>query len=528
MTVALVHRRRLGDLATRAFRWRPRRGWYRPKLTWLAPLLPFVLIVFGAFTGVGLPKIVGGLIGIALLWGLSKRPVWCALAAVPVVTLQQVGLPLLWSLGMPGQVARQLGALKDVLGLALVVAAVAEIRREPRKLDPIDKLALGYIGIVFVNLIAPQLFSPLLPATFSTRLLAFRYDAGYVLLFLSLRHIRFPADMRERFVRAMLGLAAVIVAGGLWERFAASNFDNFILNTAHFVDYSVQVMGQPGYQVAPTVQFLGQRPVHVGSFILSPHNMCDFLLVAFAFILERAARAHRWRSAIVAFVLIGVTMVFAQVRADLLAAGVLMGLVLLPRQGRRAISRVGVVAMIGVAAVLVFPLAAHSRLLGGGNASTSNTAHKGEFALAVTLMSHHPLGIGLGNNPATGNRFQLSAAQQGALTGDNSWLQVGDELGVPALIVYTAMLVAIVMALIRRGREEAFPNAVLLAFVGIWVAGMFHHVFLSFPQAWALWSAVGLALPAAAVASRSSARGAALAPDTDRAEPTPPRSVQRV
>jgi hypothetical protein len=35
---------------------------------------------------------------------------------------------------------------------------------------------------------------------------------------------------------------------------------------------------------------------------------------------------------------------------------------------------------------------------------------------------------------------------------------------------------------------------VRLAFLAIFVAGMYHHVFLSFPVPWILWAAVGLAL----------------------------------
>jgi hypothetical protein len=43
-------------------------------------------------------------------------------------------------------------------------------------------------------------------------------------------------------------------------------------------------------------------------------------------------------------------------------------------------------------------------------------------------------------------------------------------------------------------RDDAFAGGVRLAFLGIFIAGMYHQVFLSFPVAWMLWAAVGLVL----------------------------------
>lgn len=499
MTVAIA--RRLG--LDRPGRRVPQADRLRPAWAWLVPVALFVAIYYGGYGGLSLQRLIVGLVALVLLAVLSKRPTLCLLLVIPYVTLQQVGLPLLWSLGLPGSVARQLGGLKDLLGIALVIAGVREIVATGRKLDVLDKLAIGYIAIVLAQLLFPQLFTPLIPASFSTRLLAFRYDAGYVLLFFGARHARFAPGIRERFVRMLFILAAVVVAGGLWQKFANASFNDFMFNTARVKDFAVSVMGSKPGQAARSYAPFNASPVQVGSFLVLPHYMADLLLVVFAFVLERTARAQRWRSAIVVFGLIGVTMLFSQIRADLLAAGALLCLVVLPRRGRTPVARIGIVILILVAAVVALPTVAGTRVTGGGNAEQSNKDHLGEFSLAVHLMTDHPLGIGLGNNPATADRFQLAPGKQGALTGDNSWLQVGDELGWPGIVVYTVMIIALFTQLIRKGRGDPFPNATLLAFAGIWIAGQFHHVFLSFPQAWALWAAVGLALPARSPADDS-------------------------
>lgn len=476
--------------------WRPKPNWYRPKWYWPVPFGVFLLPFIAPLAGIDITQIIGGLIGLCLLYVLFKRPALCLLVVIPYVALQQVGLPLLWSLGLPGQVARQLGGLKDLLALALLVAAVRDIRRTGRKLDVLDKLAAVYVAVVLLNLVAPQLFYPLIPADLNTRLLAFRYDAGYVLLFFAARHAPLPTDIRDKFIRMLFGLTAVVVAGAVWQKVALNNFTTFMFNTAHVVDFSVKVQGFEPAKAAQAYSPYVQRPILVGSFIVLPHYMADLLLVALAFVLEQTVRARRWRSSLVIFAAIGMTLVFSQVRADLLAAGALLLLVLLPRRGRTPVARVGIVILILGSVVLALPALSGTRVTGGGTAQNSNQAHVGEFGLAIALLTNHPLGIGLGNNPATADRFQLPADQQGALTGDNSWLQVGDELGIPGLLTYTAFIALVFAWLIKAGRDEPFANGALLAFTGIWIAGMFHHVFLSFPQAWALWAAVGLALPA--------------------------------
>jgi hypothetical protein len=94
-----------------------------------------------------------------------------------------------------------------------------------------------------------------------------------------------------------------------------------------------------------------------------------------------------------------------------------------------------------------------------------------------------------------GDRFLLGTKNQGSFTIDNAVLQVGDELGVQALMPWLVLMILVWRALGKAAkRADAFAGGIRLAFLAVFIAGMYHHVFLSFPVAWLLWAAIGLAL----------------------------------
>src|SRR5205807_2275259 len=72
--------------------------------------------------------------------------------------------------------------------------------------------------------------------------------------------------------------------------------------------------------------------------------------------------------------------------------------------------------------------------------------------------------------------------------------QVGDEFGFIGLALYVAILVAIAAALIVASRDDPFASGAVLAMAAVCVVGFYHHVFVTFPPAWAFWGAAGLAL----------------------------------
>ena len=225
--------------------------------------------------------------------------------------------------------------------------------------------------------------------------------------------------------------------------------------------------------------------------------MADFLLIGFALAIERIAREGRpwWGYLLCAGV---VAALFAsRVRADALAALVLTVFALAPAPQRPAAARLRLLAAVCVAAVIVVPSLGGTRFTNSQGGAASNRAHAGEVTAGINQLVANPLGLGIANVAGIGDRFVLPSTSQGGFTVDNSILQVGDELGIQALVPWLLMIVFTWLALSRVAEDgDAFAGGVRLAFVGLLVAGMYHHAFLNFSVSWVLWAAVGLDLKA--------------------------------
>jgi hypothetical protein len=103
--------------------------------------------------------------------------------------------------------------------------------------------------------------------------------------------------------------------------------------------------------------------------------------------------------------------------------------------------------------------------------------------------------LGLGDQPGTAARsVQTAHIIYGGNVSDNSILQVGDELGVQALLPWLAMMGLVLWEFKRRGRNDPFATALGLGLLGIVIAGLYHHVFLTYPVPWTIWGGAGLAL----------------------------------
>jgi hypothetical protein len=166
-----------------------------------------------------------------------------------------------------------------------------------------------------------------------------------------------------------------------------------------------------------------------------------------------------------------------------------------PTRNRPVAARLRLLAAIVVAAAVIVPSLGGTRFVNAQGGAKSNQGHVSEFSGGLSQLARTPLGLGIGNAAGVGDRFVLGATNQGGFTVDNAILQVGDELGVQALLPWLALMVLTWLALGRAARrDDAFAGGVRLAFLGIFIAGMYHQVFLSFPVAWILWAAVGLAL----------------------------------
>jgi hypothetical protein len=472
--------------------WRSGTGW-TGLAPWAAPLL--VALAVAKLSDHRIEYVIAAGLGLLLVAWVYRHPGVALSALAVLVAVQGVLFGFLYSLHVPAFALRAGGGLKDLLALGILVSAVAGIKRSGRRLDAIDKLALAYVAVTTAYLLLPGLFAPLSPSRWSTRLVAWRLDDGYILLFFALRHAPISKRARRWFLRVVLGLGALIVAFAAYQYVSPHGFENLITNRWKQAAYEQNVLHSNPLTITSTLQYLisSSGRVHVGSILLSPFDMADYLVLVAAILVESLVRgARHWTL----FVLLG-GVVFAlfvsQVRADAVALLVVVVFAMLPARGRTVESRWALVLIVLIGAALVVPSLGGTRFLGGGTGAASVHGHIRELSSGWNDLVNHPLGLGLGNNPVTSNRFLNPGS--GAFISDNSYLQVGDELGVLALAAWLPLVIATLLALRRRARApDAFAAAAGLALLGVLVAGFFHHVFLNFSTAWTVWPLAGLGL----------------------------------
>lgn len=481
-------------------------GWVAARVRshrWMWLLPPVVLYARMRSPTTRIAEVVAGLVAVAILaWGI-RWPGRALVALIVFLPLQALGFGFLLALGVPAQVLRPAGGLKELLALAIVLSAAHELRvgrtrfRKRAQLDNLDKALLVYVGVVTLYLFLPHLFTRLpVSGRVSVRLLAWRADCGYVMLFFGVRHAPIPRSTRRYFVAVVFALAAVTALFGFYQWLRPDSWAHLVLVTGHQPQYQLSVLQNTQATVARNLGYLTARnPLRIASVFISPFDMADFLLIPLAIVVAGISQDYPSRARYVLGAAILGLLFGSRVRADAVAAVVIVGLALVPRPNRPLAARLRLLAAVSLAAAAVIPALGGTRFLNAQGGAQSNQGHINELSAGLTQLARFPLGLGIGNAAGVGDRFVQGSSQQGRFTVDNSVLQVGDELGIQALIPWLVMMGLTWRKLGRADKEsDPFAGGVHLAFLAIVVAGMYHHVFLGFPVAWTLWAAVGLAL----------------------------------
>lgn len=405
-----------------------------------------------------------------------------------------------------------LKSLNSVIVVGIVAAGGWIVLHGRSRLDVADRIVLAYIAVVTVYFAFPDLFffgaragagGP--PHDLTVRLQAYRADAGFALLFLGARHARIEPRFRRTVFRATVGIAVVAAAAALFEFAASAAWNDFVTRVIAVPRYQALVLGAPVPNPADIrIHFAvaGKDVIRAGSVLMSPLNLSFYLLIPIGLLLERLVSKRVSHSFVNLLVVAGGLV--ATVTRSSVAAALLMAAIALrpdrssPRPGRLRL------AILGAAGVMIaLPLASSTGLTTRAThpttADPSAEAHRTQVEQAIDLLTRQPLGRGLGTAPGVGERF----AVQGQVTSENAYLQVGNELGIPAMVLFIAALVAVLRSLARARDEPAFPLArgLWLAGIGLVVTGLFLHVWLDVNVSWTFWGAAGLALnPAAAPA----------------------------
>lgn len=471
-------------------------------LTVGAPLGVLALLVV---TGVsGGSRALGVLLALVAVMAVVRWPGAGLGVMLAYVPLQLILLPLLFHLGLPAGLVRALGGVKEIVTLGVLVAGVRAFRRSGRRLDLLDWLEIGFVVLVSIYLVAPAL----VPGSFAdlpwnVRLLAWRADALWLVLFFGARHLVIAADTRLRLARLVFVLAAVVGVGAVVEFSDPSAWNSFLVDVIHVPTYKAVILNV--YVPNPTdVLYHGQIGgldfIRVGSVLQSPLTLGFYLYPALAIGLHYMAdRRLRWGTS-VATALAGAAVVMTLTRSALLGAVVLSLVSVRVGIARLSPGRVRLVLVLVATAVIAAPLGG-STILGQRTVATfsgqqdANT-HLQSAQAGFQALLDDPLGRGLGTAPGIGDRFQV----QGKLTSEDAYLQVGDELGVAAMVIFMAFL-GVTLSRLRRtgdGSSDGLPApAMFAAGVGLAVGGLFLHVWLDYSTALTFAALAGVSISVA-------------------------------
>jgi hypothetical protein len=265
---------------------------------WFIPVV--VLLGSLALNEKHMSDVIGLVIGLGILAFFVQRPGPALITLIIFLPLEQVGLGLLHRLGVPGTILRPASSFKELLGICILISALRQIRDSRERLDKIDIAILAYVGVCLAYLAVPHLFSSIAPTAWNPRLLAWRSDCGYPLVFFGVRHAPIDPKYKRHFITAVLWIAGLTTLGGVYQYIDPGSWSHWILVTAGQINYQFYVLGETAFQVSQNLKFVFQTsPLHVASIFFSPYDMGDYLIIVIAIcgetigLLRRFGRHHR-------------------------------------------------------------------------------------------------------------------------------------------------------------------------------------------------------------------------------------------
>ncbi|MHB8449175.1 MAG: O-antigen ligase family protein [Mycobacteriales bacterium] len=474
-------------------------GWFRVAVAGLAAAA-FVGIyaVLEVGGNVSLKVAEGGL-GVLVVLAVSRRPTLFIAITLAFLPFQQVLLSLAYHDGLPAAIVRPLGFLKEAATAGALLAAAWHARRARHRWDRLDWLATAYVVLLIVYLLAPFLHPGLLGnRSFYVRLLAWRTDALFALLFLASRHLPWSPGAARAAVRTVITAGTVVAALGVVNVVDSHAWNHFLVATAGLPRYDAAILHNAvnPNDVLDHGQSAGHGVIRAGSTLLYAVVLGFYLLVPLSIQLERLTRLRLRATTVISAALLVTAIVLTLTRSAVLGAMLAAVVVLALAVRARAPGRTRLALLLAVAVVAALPLAASAQLTGrildkGGH---SNSGHILALERGFDALVANPLGNGLGTAPG----LATSYANSSILTSENAYLQVGNEVGVFTLAAFVAFLVGLLMALrsaaAARGWGHALAVALTGELAGILLAGMFLHVWLDLTQSMSLMGLAGIAL----------------------------------
>ena len=448
--------------------------------------------------------------GLVLVW---RRPLLALYAFVVGLALHNVVVALLYAAGVRGAALTAIQAWKELLLATALLAVVTRARGLPFRPAPVDLLALAFAGVVVLFAAIPQGW--------------LGGEAGGGAIALSLRHALLPVaayalgrglalsrDDLRRLAHAVLATAGAVAAFGIVEVYAVpldwwrdSGIVGWYRDQLGF-DYE-GLSGLPENFVFNTGD--EQRPLRrLLSTFLSPLGTAYMLAVALLLV---AARPARWALALAPLLLAALLLTHTR-GAFLALTGGLVVLALVRRDWRVGVAAPAILAL-AVAFVAVFPaIGPETRFTpqelevqrqiaeergaaphGGLDPNEpSIDSHLTNLRRGVETVLEQPWGYGLGNAGATAARTEGEP-----IAGESNYTELAVETGVLGLALFLAWNLALLWALARAGRADAYAGWLAAALATVLALGVQTDAYGVPWLAYCVWGLCG----AAVVSSRA-------------------------
>jgi hypothetical protein len=480
------------------------------------PVLVIGAIYFSPRHLVSAQTAVTGLLALAVLAVAVRHPDRSLLAIIVLLPFQGLLLAKLWAWGTPASVVSHMGAWKETLALGVIVAGLRNYLSSGRSADALDRIGIAFVVLTALYAALQPAIIPGAPGTGSIRLLGFRETGGFVLLLLGARHAQLGPRFAERAARAIFAVGGIVAAVGIYEAVFSTAWNHFIVNTIEYPAYQINVLH--GHVLNPKdIRVYGEiggvRFVRIGSVLLNDLNLAFYLVLPFAIGVEKAVRRKASPLTLLTLIAIGAALLLTQTRSGILA-GVIVALVaLLPAAGRAQHWRTQVALLLAGLAILAIPVALSTGVVRrfeqvSNQTDQSIAGHTAGFWSGLDTIRANPLGRGLGTGAGIGQRFTVANDK----VPENSYLDVGVELGVLPMLLFTGLTIVLVLQLRLAARRQLEPlvTATYAAAAGLAVGAWFLQAWLDFSVSWTFWATAGAMLGLAA------ARAPARAPEPER------------
>ncbi len=395
-----------------------------------------------------------------------------------------------------------------LLGVILSIALI-EIAKNYKA--HVTKYALDAIDVLIAFLF---LLSVLVTILGHADPMLYEYGFKYVFVplgaFVLLRRVSWSAHFREKAFYLILLAAAFIAGYGLLTLVASTSFFTFLgysdLHSLYLPDSPLPAFHQIGGTMLRRMQSTMSGPNQLGLYLLLPW------ICAFAHWLKRPSL----RNASLPFVF-GFAIIFTFSRTAWIAAAfITIVYLIMQKRWRESMGALSLMIVTGLIVAYFFP----SVIL----RFASSEDHLSRPLEAVQRMIEHPLGEGLGAAGPASNRVSdacvhLEEGSDASWAADrkdlcvfvndeqiqpvdracncpflpeNWYLQLGVEMGWLGMAAFLLLVSFVTHALVVK-REKS--QILLLAFLGVAMAGLFLHSFEDSAVAYTLWIALALLLP---------------------------------